>query len=43
MILNELDEYAETHGLYRSGVVRIAVREFLARQGLLQILWSQFS
>jgi len=31
-LLNELDEYAEQHGLYRSDVVRLAVREFLANK-----------
>ena len=30
-LLKDLDEYAEQHGLYRSDVVRLAVREFLAK------------
>ena len=29
-LLKDLDEYVEQHGLYRSDVVRLAVREFLA-------------
>ncbi len=28
-LLKEIDEYAEKHGLYRSDVIRIAIREFL--------------
>jgi len=31
-LLNELDEYANSHGLYRSDVVRIAVKEYLTNK-----------
>ena len=31
-LLKDLDEYANSHGLYRSDVVRLAVREFLANK-----------
>ncbi|MCG2868273.1 MAG: ribbon-helix-helix protein, CopG family [Candidatus Nanopusillus sp.] len=28
-LLKEIDEYAEKHGLYRTEVIRLAIREFL--------------
>ena len=30
-LLKDLDEYANSHGLYRLDVVRIAVKEYLAK------------